>query len=103
MMQNGSHPIPPVDPIHHALEQLQQNLSDLVSGWHAAAQKLNLHAEKEVFVVTTTHEAQPEVSILPVDPTGEPGSFDAGQVVIGKSPEQVEQAIRDAPPLHEEL
>ncbi|KAJ6580949.1 hypothetical protein B0H19DRAFT_1369405 [Mycena capillaripes] len=41
-------------------------------------------------------EPEPEVSILPVPPSAEPGVVDPAQVVIGKSTEQVKQAMRDA-------
>lgn len=45
---------------------------------------------------TEAAEPEPEVSILPVPPTAEPDVVDPAQVIIGKSSEQVMEAMRDA-------
>jgi len=53
--------------------------------------------------VVTKGGKEEEVHILPIrDETQEDG-FDASQVILGKSPEQIAQALSGAPPVHEEL
>lgn len=60
----------------------------------AASQKPVEETEEE-----PTSEEEEQVSILPVDPVPtspveeEQGTFDANKIILGKSPEQVEQAM----------
>lgn len=85
MIQNGTHPSPPIDPVVPALDKLQEEMNEIVAGWQTRVRSLNSRALHEIFV--EAEEPEPEVSILPVDPgpvAGEEG-FDASNVIIGKS------------------
>ncbi|KAJ7249542.1 hypothetical protein B0H12DRAFT_1122054 [Mycena haematopus] len=66
--------------------------------------KVEASADVETEATTEIKGAakEPEVSILPVPPASEPGVVDPAQVIIGKSAEQVKQAIRIAEE-HKEL
>lgn len=105
LIQNGSHPSPPIDPLPPALDTLQDELNEVIEGWETSVRSINGRALNEVFV-EQPEAAEPDVSILPIQPelgSGAQGEFDASQVVIGKSSAQIEEALKDIPVVHEEL
>jgi hypothetical protein len=65
-------------------------------------QEAEVEAEVEAHVAVEDEAKEPEVSILPVPPVSEPEVVDPAQVIIGKSAEQVKEAIRIADE-HKEL
>ncbi|KAK7466307.1 hypothetical protein VKT23_005034 [Stygiomarasmius scandens] len=127
LIQNGSHANPPVDPLIPALDKLQVELEDIVNGFEARIRILGTKIREALFGleadVGTAGTSQPkeeneQVSILPIDPVpsvpSSPGDtdtdktteFDASNVILGKSKEQVEEALKGVtvePRVHEEL
>ncbi|KAJ3777646.1 hypothetical protein FB446DRAFT_716417 [Lentinula raphanica] len=120
MIQNGTHPSPPIDPLVPALDKLQMELEDVKAGFDSRIRTLStqIHSvlsppEKEdvadSFVDPVTSEEE-EVSILPIDPVPtspvgeEQDGFDPSSVIVGKSKEQVEEAMSIAQEfVHEEF
>ncbi|KAJ7574381.1 hypothetical protein C8J56DRAFT_979495 [Mycena floridula] len=98
LLQNGTHPSPPADPVISALDKLQLELNDIIAGFNSKVRTINEKAFAQVFV-----SPEPQVSILPVVEVKEKGEVDPEQVVIGKSKVQVEAALKDIPVVHEEL
>jgi len=119
MIQNGSHPSPPIDPLVPALDKLQRDLEDVASGFKMQVRTYGVQindilAPPQNPVEETGEESasaeEEQVSILPIDPVQtspveeEQGAFDASKIILGKSPEQVEEAMSIAQELlHEEL
>lgn len=119
MIQNGSHPSPPIDPLVPALDKLQRDLEDVASGFKIQVRTYGVQindilAPPQNPVEETGEESvsaeEEQVSILPIDPVQtspveeEQGAFDASKIILGKSPEQVEEAMSIAQELlHEEL
>ncbi|KAK7031638.1 hypothetical protein R3P38DRAFT_2924910 [Favolaschia claudopus] len=123
-IQGGTHEHPPVDPFLVRLDELQTSLTTLVNELIVRIEALKEQARQSftaqpesVKEVPTTEDVpepvsqeteseaevkDPEVSILPVPPVSEPEIVDPAQVIIGKSAEQVEEAVRMAE-AHEEL
>ncbi|KAJ6458101.1 hypothetical protein C8R47DRAFT_1028637 [Mycena vitilis] len=117
-IQSGKHPRPPADPFLVRLEAAQAALTDLVEDLGRRIDSLRAEFAKAVnpavadvpsTLVLPDEEgegeeeeegeaAEPEVSILPIEPVApaEPEIVDPAQVVIGKSTEQVVQAMRAA-------
>lgn len=107
------------DPLPLALNNLQQEMEDVVTGFQGRVRSLNTKAVTEVFALpvepksestsdSESEAADPEVSILPIDPKpisvpGSEGEFDASSILLGKSKEQVEEALKGVPLVHEEL
>ncbi|KAF9077987.1 hypothetical protein BDP27DRAFT_1310540 [Rhodocollybia butyracea] len=115
MIQNGSHPSPPIDPLVPALDKLQLELDEIKSGFNARVRTLGTQIH-DVLVLPSLpeehapEEAEDEVSILPIDPveTSPVGkhdeAVDMSNIILGKSKEQVEEAMSIAQePLREEL
>ncbi|KAJ7173515.1 hypothetical protein C8R46DRAFT_1255748 [Mycena filopes] len=121
-IQAGTHAHPPVDPFLPRLNRMQSELTGLVNEFIAQIQALRQRAEKafsaELVEPKPTVEdpieaptvedpvEEPTVSILPVEPPAappaEPGVVDPAQVILGKTAEQVEQALKNAD-AHDEL
>lgn len=128
-IQAGTHEDSPADPFIARLEEEQKALGDLVNELIGRINTFKQQAAKtfapepvpEAPPVQATPPAEaagenpeggnqetgseaeePEVSILPVPPVAEPGVVDPAQVIIGKSAEQVKQAVRIAEE-HKEL
>lgn len=101
MVQNGTHPSPPIDPIPKALDQLQADMDEVLLGWATRVRSINRRALREVFVAVE----EPEVSILPIEPEQIAEELDASDVIIGKSAAQITEALKDIPVehVHEEL
>ncbi|THU92963.1 hypothetical protein K435DRAFT_725740 [Dendrothele bispora CBS 962.96] len=130
LVQNGSHANPPIDPLIPALDNLQTELEDVISGFEHSIRVLGMKIREVLFgpeednepVIDVSEPTQPEeeemFSILPIDPspsapsspdkegTEETTEFDASQVILGKGKEQVEEALKSVSvetPAHEEL
>ncbi|KAJ7860430.1 hypothetical protein B0H14DRAFT_2744751 [Mycena olivaceomarginata] len=128
-IQAGTHEDSPADPFIARLEEEQKALGDLVNELIGRINTLKQQAAKtfapepvpEALPVQATPSAEdagenpeggnqetgseakePEVSFLPVPPVAEPGVVDPAQVIVGKSAEQVKQAVRIAEE-HKEL
>ncbi|KAJ7095477.1 hypothetical protein C8R43DRAFT_964468 [Mycena crocata] len=117
-IQAGTHAHPPVDPFMPRLDQMNKDLNTLVN---EVIGRINGLKKQAVTVFTAPpvkavpppaaepEEPKPEVSILPIEPADPPkdgiSDADPAQVVIGKSPEQVAQALENAEKVaaHEEL
>ncbi|KAF5384624.1 hypothetical protein D9757_007510 [Collybiopsis confluens] len=119
IIQNGTHPSPPIDPLVPALDKLQMDLGDIQNGFNSRIRALGLQIhdilaprpaeQKRTGDVPVTEEDESEqVSILPLDPSStapaDQQDFDASNIIIGKSKEQMEEALSIAQePVHEEL
>ncbi|KAF7371060.1 hypothetical protein MSAN_00740300 [Mycena sanguinolenta] len=122
-IQAGTHKQPPVDPFIKRMEERQAELGALVNEFVGQIHELRQQATKafepvqeppaqtappahdepeDVEPEVQDSPKEPEVSILPVPPAPEPGVVDPAQVIIGKSAEQVKEAIRIAEE-HQEL
>ncbi|KAJ3890854.1 hypothetical protein GG344DRAFT_48605 [Lentinula edodes] len=122
MIQNGTHPSPPIDPLVPALDKLQLELEDAKNGFDTRVRTLSAQIHL-VLSPPQKEEQQGEASseepvsgegekfsILPIDPVptspvmDEQEELEATNIIIGKSKEQVEEAIRIAQEsVHEEL
>ncbi|KAJ3809695.1 hypothetical protein F5876DRAFT_43345 [Lentinula aff. lateritia] len=122
MIQNGTHPSPPIDPLVPALDKLQLELDDAKNGFDTRVRTLSAQIhhilsppqkeeqEGEASSEEPVSGEGEKFSILPIDPV--PTSpvmdgqeeFEEANIIIGKSKEQVEEAIRIAQEsVHEEL
>ncbi|KAJ7065355.1 hypothetical protein C8F01DRAFT_1248938 [Mycena amicta] len=118
-IQAGTHSHPPVDPFKKKLADVEMYLGAVVNSVVDRVTILRAEAESAFAKAALppkpsvpVPEAEPEVSILPIDdtppPSADDGVFEAGKVVIGKSAEQVEEALKlaaeaETEPVHEEL
>ncbi|KAJ3874263.1 hypothetical protein F5051DRAFT_505987 [Lentinula edodes] len=122
MIQNGTHPSPPIDPLVPALDKLQLELEDAKNGFDTRVRTLSAQIHL-VLSPPQKEEQQGEASseepvsgegekfsILPIDPVptspvmDEQEELEVTNIIIGKSKEQVEEAIRIAQEsVHEEL
>ncbi|KAJ3745783.1 hypothetical protein DFH05DRAFT_1051892 [Lentinula detonsa] len=122
MIQNGTHSFPPIDPLVPALDKLQMELEDVKAGFDARIRSLSTQVhqllsppeKEEQEGVTGSSSAEPasgeeeQVSILPIDPVPtssvEQPVLDGANIILGKSKEQVEEAMSIAQDsVHEEL
>ncbi|KAJ3862589.1 hypothetical protein EV359DRAFT_44854 [Lentinula novae-zelandiae] len=122
MIQNGTHPSPPIDPLVPALDKLQLELEDAKNGFDTRVRTLSAQIhhvlsppQKEEHEGEASSEEPvsgegEEFSILPIDPVPTSPVMDGEEelestnIIIGKSKEQVEEAIRIAQEsVHEEL
>ncbi|KAJ3995471.1 hypothetical protein F5050DRAFT_1767118 [Lentinula boryana] len=124
MIQNGTHSSPPIDPLVPALDKLQMELEDVKTRFDARIRTLSTQVhqllsppeKEEQEGATGFSSAEPvsgeeeQVSILPIDPVStssvgvEQAVLDASNIILGKSKEQVEEAISIAQDsVHEEL
>ncbi|KAJ7498009.1 hypothetical protein B0H11DRAFT_1715422 [Mycena galericulata] len=113
-IQAGTHAHPPVDPFIPRLQKMQDDFTSLVDGFVTRLNALRQQAEvafahgtKGVEDGSDESAEGPEVSILPIDPDAELplGGDVPPPVVIGKSPQQVLQALEnvETTPPHNEL
>ncbi|KAJ7230493.1 hypothetical protein GGX14DRAFT_410949 [Mycena pura] len=107
-IQGGTHKHPPVDPFLARLKQMETEFTEGVNVFIGRLNDLKQQARTafaNTAEVPPAAEPAPEVSILPVEDSPAPGmeDFDPGQVVIGKTAEQVAEALRNVEPVHEEL
>lgn len=127
-LQNGTHVDPVEDPVIPALDKLQVELGDVIGGFAIRARNLHQKAVLEIFALPTVESetddseinilpnfwgdaevAEPEVSILPVDPPKHVGTeeeVDVSNVILSKDASQIEETLKNVPvepPRHEEL
>lgn len=112
-------PPSPPNPVKPAINALQEELQTVVLGFHVALGGVR-NTIPELFSIHGTIPVpdrdedagvgeEDTVRIQPIDPdvekTGQNEGFDASKVIIGKSKEQIEQALGDVPLVvkHEEL
>ncbi|KAF7288250.1 hypothetical protein HMN09_01415200 [Mycena chlorophos] len=112
-IQAGTHAHPPADPFTKKLKEVETVLAAVIE---TVIDRISaLRREADTMFAKAAVPPEPEVSILPVPVDDEPvpvqsedDAFDAGKVIIGKSAEQVEQALNMAAAaasreVHEEL
>ncbi|KAF7309451.1 hypothetical protein MIND_00315900 [Mycena indigotica] len=121
-IQAGTHAHPPSDPFIKKYGEIETYMGAVVSGIIDRVTVLRGEGEtaiakaalppKASAPVPEPEQPEPEVSILPIDDKTPPApttdqEFEADQVIIGKSAEQVEEALRRAsdtdPSVHQEL
>jgi len=99
MLRNGTHEDTTDNPILRTLKELRVEVDDIITGFESRLRKIKRDGER-AFDGTNHDEDSPEskpaedptVSILPIA-DGE----SIPQVIIGKSPEQVVEALKEAP------
>jgi hypothetical protein len=107
-LQNGTHPEAPEDKLVPALDDLDYEVQTMIDGfamrmsvfvrdgerWLAGLQPITGSGEEDE---TDPKEAdEPKVSILPISPESPEKEFRPEDVIIGKSPEQVEKMGQQA-------
>ncbi|KAJ7780223.1 hypothetical protein DFH07DRAFT_936133 [Mycena maculata] len=123
-IQAGTHAHPPVDPFVPRFAKMQEELAAIVNVFIARIDTLKRQAQAAFAPAedappvdsegasppADSDPEEPTVSILPIDtdadlpPPKAGDNIDPGQVVIGKSPQQVLEALRKVEtPSHEEL
>jgi len=108
-IQAGTHAHPPVDPFVPRLQAEQAKLAALVEDFIARIQALRQQASAAFAGVQPGEETGEEepIVILPVDPPAPTdGAVDSDTVIIGKSKDQIQNALKDVPvevPVHNEL
>ncbi|KAF8625026.1 hypothetical protein AX17_006940 [Amanita inopinata Kibby_2008] len=106
-IQNGTHAHPPVDPLIPALDALERDVQEVISGFGVRLFMLRQEGEEMYTLPTATPGSpqnpepstsdEPTVSILPAkDDTQDPMMMDTSHVVLGKSEEQIRQALNAA-------
>ena len=99
MVRNGTHPQSMDNPVFRSLKELRVEVEDIITGFKSRLRRIQRDGERALNVVdhdddhseSKSTEDSP-VSILPVA-DGEP----IPQVTVGKSPEQVSEALKEAP------
>ena len=96
-VQDGSHPSPPINPVADALQELQGEVEDVISGYNVRLRKIKRSGGR-AFGGTTSDTEDDTASILPIEDPEQTGSpADAGRdippVVIGRAKEEVEAAL----------
>lgn len=86
MIRNGTHVEALDNPVFRALKELRVEVDDIVTGFKSRLRRIQRDGER-VFG-SSNRDEDPSDS----DPAGDPS-----QVTIGKSPEQVEEALKEAP------
>ena len=92
MIQNGSHPSPPINPVVDALEELMSEVEDMTVGFESRLNRIRREGDRAFSSDTDfdSKEGSPpeaEVSILPISGDG---------TEKGKSEEKVLQEVADA-------
>jgi hypothetical protein len=97
MIRNGTHPEPLPNPVFQSLKDLRVDVDDIVAGFKSRLRKVQRDGERafgadddEDPSESKSAEDSP-VSILPIDDANAP------PVTIGKSSEQVVEALKEAP------
>ena len=97
--QNGTHEDALANPLVPALKELRAEASDIITGFESRLRRIQRDGER-AFSGSNHDEDSPEsksaedptVSILPIA-----NEESVPQVTIGKSPEQVVEALKEAP------
>jgi hypothetical protein len=100
MIQNGSHPTAPPNPVLYALSDLQTEVQEIVAGFQTRLQKL-LRDGQHAFGGAVTNDdffrpAEPGVSILPIYDGDQPNAEaenNGPPIVIGRSKQEVLEAL----------
>jgi len=109
-MQNGTHPSLFVDnPIIPIFEDLESEVHDVVIGFETRLRRIKRDGERAFNSVqkdedkgtTTDPDVEPEVSILPIPEEGESKQGFVPPVIIGRSKEEVLEALGKVEPLQE--
>lgn len=103
-LQRGTGPSPMHNPITVILEDLEEELQDVVGGFETRLRNLRRDGERVLAGKVeapqpTASTAEPEFSILPVphdDENGENTAADVPPVVIGRTQEEVLEALNRA-------
>jgi len=99
-IQNGTHAHPPVDPLVPAANILHEELQEVVLGARTQLSMLrsegnDLYTRSEPEIPTTpSRDDEPTVSILPIN--GDATMLDFSDAILGKSEEQIKQALNAA-------
>jgi len=106
MIQNGTHASPPINPILPAINDLRAEVEDIVIGFETRLRRIKRNGDRTFGGVSTDDteepeadevgEEEPEVSILPINPDDEVVDTAIPPIVIGKSQEQVLEALGNA-------
>ncbi|KAG2144566.1 hypothetical protein DEU56DRAFT_790297 [Suillus clintonianus] len=108
-IQNGTHENLSVDnPIIPIIEDLESEVQDVVIGFETRLRRIKRDGERAFNSIqkdeekeTATDPEQPEVSILPIPEGGASGHAYVPPVVIGRSKEEVLEALGKVEPLEE--
>jgi hypothetical protein len=99
MERNGTHPESLKNPIFEALKDLRVEVDDIITGFESRLRRIQRDGERAFDGANHDEDSSrakpaedPSVSILPV---AEDDSIP--QVTIGKSPEQVVEALKEVP------
>jgi hypothetical protein len=101
-IQNGTHAHPPVDPLGPAVEALQREVQDLISGFEARLSLLrsegnDLYRRTEPGNLDSPAQSstlsEPTMSILPISGDAQDPILEASNIVLGKSEGQIKQAL----------
>lgn len=96
MIQNGSHPSPPINPVVDALNELMNEIDEVTTGFETRLSRIRREGDSAFSSNTEfdpkegaddTVPSNPEVSILPISGDG---------TAKGKSEEKVLQEVADA-------
>lgn len=111
MIQNGTHPSPPINPVLPALNDLEAEIKDIVTGFQTRVRGLkrsghrafggsndeedadNQDSEDKSDAPTTPQSPIPDASILPVPDPEKDTATGAALPVIGRSKEEVIDAL----------
>jgi len=100
MVQNGTHAERVDNPVFRALKELRVEVDDIITGFKSRLRRIQRDGER-AFQTTNLEEdskTKPSedspVSILPI---AEETEASIPQVIIGKSPEQVVEALKEVP------
>jgi len=103
MIQNGTHASPPVNPLLSAIHDLRAEVEDVVVGFETRLRRIKRNGDRVFGNVTTDDETSededsegPVASILPVVPDEEIVEEAIPPVIIGKSQQEVLQALENA-------
>lgn len=99
-IQNGSHPSPPINPVLTQISDLQAEVQDVVVGFETRLRRIKRNGER--ILGSGGQQTDPEnsedesISILPIedgDKAQSPADIDVPPVVIGRSKEEVMDAL----------
>ena len=101
MLQNGTHASSPINPVTPAINDLRAEVEDIIVGFETRLRRIKRNGDRAFGNIRTDGQTEedneePEVSILPIDPEEELVEDAIPPVVIGKSQEQVLEALGHA-------
>ncbi|KIY52965.1 hypothetical protein FISHEDRAFT_34395 [Fistulina hepatica ATCC 64428] len=115
IIQNGTHPSPPEDPLTMAMSDLQEEVRDIILGFNVRMRDIkvkgfDLFPAVEEASGSEGFEPEPEVSILPTEPTPH-GLGNLAGIILTRGVSEVEKAFArandflapEASPAHEEV